>query len=112
VDEAQTVLPPDTAAMLFGLCLRRFSSSQEWNQSTRSGLRRSGNRKLMQSELLMRSRAQEHRAKALECERRAEAADDPGVRRAYRRVAAEWSDIASRVKQPTPKRRRVNRQAA
>jgi hypothetical protein len=66
----------------------------------------------MQSELLMPSRAQEHRAKALECERRAEAADDPGVRKAYRRVAAEWSDIASRVKQPTPKRRRVNRQAA
>jgi len=59
----------------------------------------------------MPSRAQEHKAKALECKRRAEAAEDPGVRKAYRQAAAEWSDMANQVKQPTPKRRR-NRQAA
>jgi hypothetical protein len=32
-------------------------------------------------------------AKALECELRATNADDPGVRKAYRRAAAEWLDI-------------------
>jgi len=60
----------------------------------------------------MPSRAHEHKAKALECERRAQAAKDPGVRKAYRRVAMEWSDMARRLKQPTSKTRRVNKQAA
>jgi hypothetical protein len=36
------------------------------------------------------------RAKARECERRAEAAADRGVKRAYWRVAAQWSDMASK----------------
>jgi len=53
-------------------------------------------------------KAQEHRAKALECERRAEAAKDPGVRKAYRRVAAQWSHMAGQAKQPTPNGRGVS----
>ncbi len=94
-----------------GFAQATFSRSQEWNQSACHGLRRSQRECLRRSEL-MPSRVQEHKVKARECERRAEAAEDPGVRKAYRRVAAEWSDMASQVKQPTPKRRRLNRQAA
>jgi hypothetical protein len=50
----------------------------------------------------MLSRAEDHRAKAIECERRAEAAEDPGVRKAYQRVAEQWSDMASQVETSSP----------
>jgi len=49
------------------------------------------------------------RAKARECERRAEAAADRGVRRAYWRVAAQWFDMASK---PRRRVRRVGRRVA
>ena len=50
----------------------------------------------------MPSRVEDHRAKAIECERRAETAGDPGVRKAYRRVAAQWSNMANQVEVSSP----------
>jgi hypothetical protein len=47
--------------------------------------------------------ARDRKAKALECERRAGAAANPGVREAYRRVAAQWSEMASQARQPPEK---------
>jgi hypothetical protein len=59
--------------------------------------------------------ARDRKAKALECERRADAAENPGVREAYRRVAAQWSEMASQVRQPPARgqyQRRAKRRAA
>jgi hypothetical protein len=64
----------------------------------------------------MPSSAEDHRAKAIECERRAETASDPGVRKAYQRVAAQWSHMANQVEASSPSaisstRRRVDPRA-
>jgi len=44
----------------------------------------------------MASTAKYCRANARECQRRANAAEDPGVKRAYARAAAQWSDMTKR----------------
>src|SRR5437764_807842 len=46
----------------------------------------------------MRSKVECCKAKARECQRRAETAADRGVKRAYWRVAAQWSDMASKTR--------------
>lgn len=46
------------------------------------------------------SKARQCIAKAIECEQRGTEADDPGVRKAYRRVAAEWLDITEGAVHP------------
>ena len=57
----------------------------------------------------MASKLQQYRANVLECQRRAEAADNPGVRKAYRRAAAQWSDITEQVgRSARPRRQNPN----
>jgi hypothetical protein len=53
----------------------------------------------------MLSRARLHKAKALECEHRAAMANDPGVKTAYRRAAAQWF-VMARDAAATRKRKR------
>jgi hypothetical protein len=48
------------------------------------------------------TKAQECIAKAIECELRRDNADDPGVRKAYRRAAAEWLDVTERAVNASP----------
>jgi hypothetical protein len=43
-------------------------------------------------------------ANARECRRRAEAAEHRGVKQAYRRVAAQWSELASKRQRSAPMR--------